>query len=76
MDNKIKVEKTCYLCHEKRTIEMTKEEYENLERYLQGEGLIQELLPNITPPDRELLKGGMCGNCWKKIFGESPLEID
>ena len=47
---------------------MTEEEQKNYSLYLSGEGLIQNMLPNISPPDRELLRGGMCGDCWKKIF--------
>lgn len=65
---KIQVNKLCPQCKEIKTIYMTEEEQKNYSLYLSGEGLIQNMLPNISPPDRELLRGGMCGDCWKKIF--------
>lgn len=32
--------------------------------------LIQEAFPELTPAERELMISGMCGECWKKNFGE------
>lgn len=66
---KIKVEKICPKCKECKAIYMTEEEEENYYLYLNGIGLIQDMLPDIPAPERELLRGGMCGDCWKKLFG-------
>ncbi|PGF05366.1 hypothetical protein COM61_01250 [Bacillus toyonensis] len=33
--------------------------------------LIQRAFPNMEAPDRELFRGGMCGDCWNRMF---PVE--
>lgn len=73
-EKKIHVQKECQFCHQIITVHMTEEEYHNYERYMSGEGLIQEMLPEIERCDRELLKSGICGNCWKDMFGPAPWE--
>lgn len=66
----------CPECKQNKTIELTLEEYDNYIRYMRGEGLIQNMLPNIDIRTRELLRGGMCGDCWDKYFGKPPWEED
>ena len=73
-NNKVVYQVRCPECGEMKKIELSVEEYENLQRYYAGEGLIQDMLPDIEPPIRELLKGGMCGECWIGMFGMSPWE--
>ena len=73
-NNKVVYQVRCPECDEMKKIELSVEEYENLQRYYAGEGLIQDMLPDIEPPIRELLKGGMCGECWIGMFGMSPWE--
>ena len=34
----------------------------------QGGALIQNVMPNLTPDQRELLISGTCGRCWDKMF--------
>lgn len=72
--NKLKIRMECPYCGEIRDIFMTLEEYVNYELYLNGYGLIQQMLPNIPAPDRELLKGGMCGKCWKEKIADPICE--
>lgn len=38
-----------------------------LERYQNGE-LIQNVLPNVSPGDRELFISGICGTCFDNVF--------
>lgn len=66
----------CPKCKREFEFELTQEEYKMYFEY-QYLGLhhIQDVFPNRTPGERELLMGsrGMCGDCWKKLFG-SPEE--
>lgn len=66
--NKLELNIECPLCGEVKKILLTTEEYINYIAYQCGQGLIQEMLPNVPAPERELLAGGMCGECWKKNF--------
>lgn len=73
-NNKVVYQVRCPECGEMKKVELSVEEYENLQRYYAGEGLIQDMLPDIEPPIRELLRGGMCGECWIGMFGVPPWE--
>lgn len=49
----------------------------SLERYLNwldGEGLIQDILPNATPADREFLMTGLTEEDWEEIFPKGERE--
>ena len=35
-----------------------------------------QMKTEIDKCDRELLKSGICGDCWKNMFGPAPLEQD
>lgn len=75
-DGKRAVELICPVCKQLRTVCLTDEEFYNWGRYLQGEGLIQDMLPDVPKAERELLRGGMCGSCWRSMFGDSPCQVD
>ncbi len=75
-ERKIGVQKECVICHQIKTVYMTEEEFGNFERYMAGEGLIQEMLPDIDRKERELFVSGTCGECWRKLFGAPPWEIE
>ncbi len=66
----------CPCCGKVKDIFMTLEEYINYAAYQNGYGLIQQMLPNIPAADRELLAGGMCGECWKEKFVIPPCEYE
>jgi len=68
------VVKVCPKCREKRVIRMSESDLQNLKRHYSEEVLIQDVLPDISRPERELLRGGMCGECWIKTF-RAPLQI-
>lgn len=65
---------TCPVCNEEKTVELTPEEYENYLRYTPGRQLVQDVFPNVDPKVRELLRGGMCADCWNMYFGTPPWE--
>ncbi len=44
---------------------------EQLRRWESGE-LIQNAMPNLPAPDRELFISGTCGVCWRELFGMPP----
>lgn len=73
-ERKIQVQKECVICHQIKTVRMSEEEYENFERYMSGEGLIQDMLPDIDYRERELFISGVCSDCWKKMFGTASWE--
>ena len=71
---KIEVQKECTECHRTISVFLTEEEYRNLNLYLNGVGLVQDMLPNLSIADREFLAiTGICGKCWKRMFGDEPL---
>ena len=75
-ERRIEIHKQCVFCHQMKTVYMTEDEYEKYELHAAGVGLIQEMLPEIDKCDRELLKSGICGDCWKNMFGPAPWEQD
>ncbi len=43
---------------------------EQLNRYDRREDLVQNIFPNLTPPQREFLISGMTPTEWVEMFGE------
>jgi len=37
-------------------------------RYLRGDGLIQDIFPNLTADEREFIKSGITNEEWKILF--------
>lgn len=62
---------TCTNCGEETVFHLTEEEWDLwIGRICYGKRtLIQDTFPNRTQAERELLRGGMCGKCWKEMFG-------
>lgn len=42
---------------------------EQIERYANGEGLLQEMFPNLNVDEREFIKTGITPEEWLKAFG-------
>ena len=40
------------------------------EFYSPSRDLIQKIFPELSCSDRELLRSGICGKCWDKLFPE------
>lgn len=67
----------CSFCGENYEFELTEEEFRMYCEYLyEGKHLIQDVFPDRTPSERELLRGrgGMCEKCWNKMFGSYEEE--
>lgn len=43
-------------------------DYDGYVRWKHGEGFIQDLLPENTAGERELLLSGTCDDCYNKMF--------
>jgi len=62
------IEKRCPMCGRYFTMILTDEELESYEAYMDGDGKIQDCLPNLNPMEREFLKTGYCPECQKMLF--------
>ena len=62
---------TCPQCREITVFHLTPKEHKAwIGRICYGkQTFIQDIFPNRTPAERELLRGGMCGKCWDNVFG-------
>ncbi|MEC2463396.1 hypothetical protein P9X10_00595 [Bacillus cereus] len=58
------VERVCRECHNQTDFKVSSRALKDWEN---GQ-LIQRAFPNMSAPDRELFRGGMCGDCWNKMF--------
>jgi len=58
----------CRFCGKEKVIEMTYDQYDRLGKFNNGEGQIQDLLPDLPKEIREMFISGMCPECWKKLF--------
>lgn len=57
---------SCSWCGKTGTVELSFQDYL---RFNEGNGLIQDLLPNTPAPIREQLKTGYHPTCWTEMFG-------
>ncbi|MFA6698085.1 MAG: hypothetical protein WCS08_06845 [Eubacteriales bacterium] len=62
------VEKTCILCSKKVTIEVTEQQFEELQLPRSKRRKVQEILPEHVPYEREMFITGICGDCWEGIY--------
>lgn len=58
----------CRQCKQLRVFNVNTE---GLKRWIQGE-LIQRVLPELSPSQRELLISNTCNDCWQKMFPPEP----
>lgn len=58
----------CKTCNERYFYEMQQSQYESLKK---GYGKLQDVLPHLSPDEREIFASGICGTCWDVTFGES-----
>ena len=57
---------------ELNTIDIPLEGHEEAyEKWLHREGFIQNLLPHLTPDQREFLRTGITPESWEKAFGDA-----
>lgn len=65
--NKVTVIITCPKCKTEHGIEMTHQQHREWQT---GKKHIQNIFPNLSPDDREMLISGICSKCWDEIFGD------
>lgn len=63
---KMTIPKTCMICRKNFMVEIEPEAYR---RWMQGEH-IQDVAPELTIDERELLISGICGKCFDDLFNE------
>ena len=56
----------CPLCGDKKTFYLDSEKYENWN----GGELIQNIFPEISPDDQEMLISGVCPKCWPQFISD------
>lgn len=67
MEGFVELRIRCRICDKLHRIKVNKSRYLD---YLNGEGLIQDLLPELTPAERELIISQTCNDCWQDIFAD------
>ena len=63
---RINIEIICPFCGAEHSVEV---DYAQFEAWENGE-LIQNVMPDLTPTEREQLISGLCPKCQAKVFGE------
>lgn len=58
----------CHFCSHRELIQMTRDQHDDLVR---GEKKIQDILPEVSPPIREMFLSGMCPDCWHEMLNIS-----
>lgn len=68
LSDNYKVVIACLKCGAEHVFDVTKEQKKELDS---GEKLIQDILPNLKPAEREMFISGTCGDCWNEIFSNN-----
>lgn len=63
---RIKHQIRCKLCNKMYDISVDEDAYRNWQN---GEGFIQDIMPELSPGERELLISQICDNCFSMLFG-------
>jgi hypothetical protein len=58
----------CRMCEVVQNIQVDRQALENW----RGGMYAQDAFPDMPPAERELFISGVCGPCFKKLFGNSP----
>lgn len=56
---------TCVWCNNDVEVPITDEQYE---RIINRDGLIQNVVPELSPKFREMFISGICPDYWNKLF--------
>lgn len=59
---------TCPMCQADNVLLATAEESDKIDEYIEGNGLVQNVLSFLNPLEREFIKTGYCPACQKKLF--------
>lgn len=63
----IKLSINCCRCGKPHIIEVDEAKFI---RWKRGKGNIQDIFPELTPDQRELMISQICQKCWVDMFGE------
>lgn len=55
----------CRMCKEFTDLEVTEEQIKN---YQSGQRFVEDIFPELSPSDRELLISHTCSPCFEKLF--------
>jgi len=58
----------CRVCQEFYYVPATPEQQEELDKPRSERKFMQDIFPELSIEDRELLISGTCGTCWNKLF--------
>jgi len=64
----------CRMCKEITHIPCTDEQLKELEMPRSERRYIQDIFPDLSIGDRELLISSTCNTCWQKLFGSEDEE--
>ena len=62
------ITKQCIICNKIIHIEITEEQYKELKKPRSQRKSIQEILPDHTAGEREILISGICDECYNGMF--------
>lgn len=68
--NIVPFEFTCIMCNKTFVIML---DPRKLAQYRAGNGKVQDIFPDLSADERELIMSGICGECYDKMFGD---EVD
>jgi len=71
----IEVTKKCPMCKDHTTMLLTNSQSAKYSLHLQRKDLIQNLLPELNPSEREFLISGYCHTCQEMLFGKSYTSL-
>lgn len=74
MSTMITFDVDCRLCGQTTQIPATVEQLTELYLPRTQRRLMQEIFPDLSIGDRELLISGTCNTCWQKLYGSEDEE--
>ena len=68
------VVRKCVICSQPNAIPATREQVRELSLPRSERRLMQEIFPDLSIGDRELLISGTCNTCWQNLYGSEEEE--
>lgn len=65
----IRIGTRCRLCDSLITVDLTEKQFEKFQLWEQRKMHIQDAIPEVAPPIREVFISGTCPKCWDEMFG-------
>jgi hypothetical protein len=75
MEAMLMLDASCRLCSGITPISCTVAQLTEFYLPRQQRRLMQEIFPDLSIGDRELLISGTCNTCWQKLYGSEEEEI-